>query len=113
MAETSSDSPTAEVEATPQTTLATDSNVLSTTPHSPPSAGASLASNPPPPGSSASVAESVNSSVVTATPTLGGSTHTQVNVVNREFTPRPSTSDKSQHQFYANIPAKRQGTGTT
>ena len=113
MAETSNDTPTADVETIPQASLAADSNIPSTMPRPPPSAGASLAPSPPPPGSSASVPESVSSSVVTATPTLGGSTQTQVNVVNREFTPRPSTSDKSQHQFYANIPTKRQGTGTT
>jgi len=65
---------------------------------------------PPPPGSSASLQDSVAESTDTATPTLGGSTTTQVNVVNRGFTPRPSTSsDKpnTQHQFYANIPTAK------
>lgn len=110
MADISSDTPAALVEDNSEGSVAADSRVLSTMlPRPPPSAGASVASNPRPPGSSASVPESVTS-VVTATPTLGGSTQTQVNVVNREFTPRPSTSDKSQHQFYANIPPKRPGT---
>ena len=103
-----------EVEATPQETPGTDSSVPPEMPQPPHSADASLDSNPPlPPGSSASVHESVASSAVTATPTLGGSTHTQVNVVNREFTPRPSTSDKPQHQFFANIPQKRLGTANS
>ena len=65
---------------------------------------------PHPPGSSASLQESIADSVETATPTLGGSTTTQVNVVNRGFTPRPSTSsDKpnTQHQFYANLPTAK------
>ena len=62
--------------------------------------------SPHPPGSSASVAASIADSVETATPTLGTSAQTQVNVVNRGFTP----ADKpNPHQFYANLPAKRHG----
>lgn len=72
---------------------------------------ATTAPSPVPPGSSASVRESVADSIETATPTLGGSNQTQVNVVNRGFTPRPSTGDKpNSHQFYANLPTKRYGT---
>jgi len=66
--------------------------------------------SPQPPGSSASGIESIADSIDTVTPTLGGSTQTQVNVVNRGFTPRPSTADKpNSHQFYANLPLKRHG----
>jgi hypothetical protein len=66
--------------------------------------------SPHPPGSSASIAASVADSISTATPTLGGSNQTQVNVVNREFTPRPSTDDKpSSSQFYANLSPKQHG----
>lgn len=66
--------------------------------------------SPHPPGSSASGLESIADSIETVTPTLGGSTQTQVNVVNRGFTPRPSTADKpNTHQFYANLPLKRHG----
>jgi len=69
-------------------------------------------STPQPPGSSASLQESivpdsVADSIETATPSLGGSNQTQVNVVSRGFTPRPSTTDKPNHQFYANLPMKR------
>jgi len=69
-------------------------------------------STPQPPGSSASlqesiVPESVADSVETATPSLGGSNQTQVNIVSRGFTPHPSTADKPNHQFYANLPVKR------
>jgi hypothetical protein len=69
-----------------------------------------------PPGSSTSAAESIATSgaTETATPSLGGSSQTQVNVLNRQFTPRPSTADKpNAHQFYANLPAKRPGTMET
>jgi hypothetical protein len=63
-----------------------------------------------PPGSSASIPASIADSIETITPTLGGSNQTQVNVVNRGFTPRPSTADKpNAHQFYANLPLKRHG----
>ena len=63
-----------------------------------------------PPGSSASIPASIADSIDTVTPTLGGSNQTQVNVVNRGFTPRPSTADKpNNHQFYANLPLKRHG----
>lgn len=63
--------------------------------------------SPHPPGSSASVAASIADSVETATPTLGGSNQTQVNVVTRGFTPpdRPNP-----HPFYANLAMKRHGT---
>lgn len=100
------------MESAAQETPATDSTVSAELPQAPPSANASADSHPPP-GSSASIPESAASSVVTATPTLGGSTHTQVNVVNREFTPRPSTSDRPHHQFFANIPQKRLGTANS
>src|ERR1700737_134460 len=48
-------------------------------------------------------------SVASATPTLGGTSQTQITnvVAPRGFTPRPSTSDKPHsHELYANIPTK-------
>src|SRR5579862_3243505 len=59
-----------------------------------------------PPGSSASAPDSLADSIVTQTTTVGGSGQTQVNVVNREYSPRPSTSDK-QPTFLPQIQGKK------
>jgi hypothetical protein len=96
LSETDQEPPISDQEAAP------DALPLTDTPMSIPS--------PNPPGSSASGPGSIAESVETVTPTLGGSVQTQVNVVNRGFTPRPSTADKpNSHQFYANLPVKRHG----
>jgi len=110
---------TEEVPLTPPTASSSDAKAVPAaatqdslgTEQSPPEAPASendaaTITLPHPPGSSASVHDSIADSVETATPTLGGSATTQVNVVNRGFTPRPSTSSdrpNTQHQFYANL----------
>ena len=93
--------PSSDQEAIPQTQPQPEND----TPAIPPSPSPTH-----PPGSSASIPASIADSIETVTPTLGGSNQTQVNVVNRGFTPRPSTADKpNTHQFYANLPVKRHG----
>jgi palmitoyltransferase ZDHHC9/14/18 len=113
MAETPENLPTTDTDSSPQNPSSSGPTPIQepqpqTTPPS--------ISSTQPPGSSASVPESIALSGTneTATPSLGGSSHTQVNVVNRQFTPRPSTADKpNAHQFYANLPIKRPGTTET
>jgi hypothetical protein len=52
---------------------------------------------------------SIADSISTATPTLGGSNQTQVNVLNREFPMRPSTAERP-HPFYPGFPPTRKQT---
>jgi len=63
---------------------------------------------PPPPSAPSSVTDE---SLRTVTPTLGGSTQTQITNVNRGLASRPPTSDRSDPpQFYPNLPLRRPST---
>jgi hypothetical protein len=102
MAETSQDPPRTPAESTTPRPSTATRNLATPEPPPPPPIDAGLI----PPGSSASAPDSVADSIVTHTTTVGGTGQTQVNVVNREFTSRPSTSDKSP-TFYPQLPAKK------
>jgi len=102
MAEIPQDPPRTPAESsTPRPNTATRS-LTTPEPRPPPPINADLI----PPGSSNSAPDSVSDSIITQTTTVGGTGQTQVNVVNREFTSRPSTSDKPS-SFYPQLPAKK------
>jgi hypothetical protein len=108
--DTSEPSPLQEVNTLPQDPSMSQVNPVQETPGVQTDAPKITPSSPHPPGSAASVSApaSVADSIETVTPSLGGTPHTQVNVVSRESEARPSTADKP-HQFYPNLAVKRHG----